>query len=319
MTQMAILFPGQGSQEVGMGRDLAEANPEVMELWKKAERISGIRLREIYWDGDEAHMADTKNLQPALTVANLGVWVAMAGKLAPSAVAGHSLGEYAALGAAGVLPFDTLLELVALRGKLMSQADPSGNGAMAAIVKLSAEEVAACIEETRPAANEILVVANYNTPAQTVVSGSKSAIERMQGVVKEHKGRAIPLAVSGAFHSPLMQEAAKEMEVALNAISKSAWQHAKFPVYPNANPSPITDFAAIHKLLAVQMTSSVHWVPTVRNQFTQGVRLFVECGPKNVLSKMVDPILTGFAGEKTEPPLWESKNIGTLEQVKEWA
>lgn len=138
----AVLFPGQGSQEPGMGRDVAEASKEAMELWKKAEQISGLPLRAVYWESDDAAlMADTKHLQPALTVVNVTLWQALSGKLSPACAAGHSLGEYSALAAAGSLSPESALELVSLRGKLMADADPDGKGGMAAILKLNREAV----------------------------------------------------------------------------------------------------------------------------------------------------------------------------------
>ena len=191
----AVLFPGQGSQEPGMGRDVAEASKEAMELWKKAEQISGLPLRAVYWESDDAAL-----LQPALTVVNVTLWQALSGKLSPACAAGHSLGEYSALAAAGALSPESTLELVSLRGKLMADADPDGKGGMVNEIAKAAAE----------ATGEILIVANHNTPAQFVISGTKAAVEAALPLVKEKKGRAVPLPVSGAFHSPLMDTAAQE-------------------------------------------------------------------------------------------------------------
>lgn len=317
MSTTALLFPGQGSQEPGMGRDLAEANADIMALWKKAERISGHPLRDIYWSDDTAAMARTNYLQPALTVANMAVWMHLAGKCQPMAAAGHSLGEYSALAAAGVLPLDAVLELVSLRGRLMNEADPDSKGAMAAVLKLNAAQVTECIEEARQASGELLVVANYNTPAQFVASGTQKAITALQECVKVRKGRALPLAVSGAFHSPLLAEAAAEMEKAIHALPRSTWNNARFPVFTNTTGKGFTDANALQNELCKQMTSSVFWVDTVQNLFSAGARHFVECGPKNVLSRMVDPILAEFpaaAPAEGEEKPWLAEPASVLPQ-----
>lgn len=315
----ALLFPGQGSQESGMSRDLAESDNEAMALWKKAERISGIALREIYWEGDANAMADTRNLQPGLTAANLACWMKLAPRFVPAAAAGHSLGEFSALAAAGVLPVDTVLELVALRGRLMSEADPEGNGAMAAVVKLGLDEVQTCVSESAEATGEMVGIANYNTPGQFVVSGTRTAIGDLQTRAKAAGGRAIPLAVSGAFHSPMMRDAAAELAKAIDGVNKSAWSKARFPLYCNARPEPVQDPDRIRDLLKRQMTSSVFWIDTITRQWDRGCRLFVECGPKNVLSKMVDPILKAHApaaaSHSDDTPAWRVSGAGGLEQI----
>lgn len=295
----ALLFSGQGAQELGMGRELAEQDSEVMELWKKAERISKIPLRGIYWEGGE-NMDDTARLQPALTVVNFSLWMRLSAWVKPAGTAGHSLGEYAALAAAGVLKIDEVLELVTLRGRLMSQADPDGVGAMAAIVKLDQAGAKALVNDIRAAMGEEpdkeLRIANYNTPAQFVASGSKEAISALVAEAKERKARALPLAVSGAFHSPYMAEAAGEMA---KAIGKCDFRGARFPVYSNATAVGASDAGAIKEALLKQMTSSVYWIDTVRNIFKDKMTDFVECSPKNVLAKMVGQILDGNDGEFT--------------------
>ena len=316
----ALLFPGQGSQEPGMGRDAAEADAAVMDLWKKAEAASGLPLREIYWDSeDQTAQADTRALQPALTVVNLSLWRALSRKLNPSATAGHSLGEYSARAAAGVLPEATVIELVALRGKLMSEADPHGVGGMAAVLKLSQPEVEACVAKAAEASGEMIVVANYNTPGQIVISGTKAAVAKAQELVKEAKGRAVPLPVSGAFHSPLMKEAACEMGKAIAAVGKGSWSNARFPVYANATAKPASDSEAIRDSLTIQMTSSVYWISTIAAQWDNGARVFVECGPKGVLTKMVEPILKAHApaaaASSDATPAWTATGVGTLEAI----
>ena len=275
----AVLFPGQGSQEPGMGRDVAEASKEAMELWKKAEQISGLPLRAVYWESDDAAlMADTKYLQPALTVVNVTLWQALSGKLSPACAAGHSLGEYSALAAAGALSPESTLELVSLRGKLMADADPDGKGGMAAILKLNREAVNEIAKAAAEATGEILIVANHNTQAQFVISGTKAAVEAALPLVKEKKGRAVPLPVSGAFHSPLMDTAAQE-------------------------------------LATVQMISSVLWIDTIANQWHDGIRSWVEVGPKGTLSRMVKPILDAVPVEEEVA----ITAVGSLEGVNAFA
>lgn len=300
MVKTALLFPGQGSQELGMGRDLAEKDSSIMDLWRKAEEISGIELREIYWDGDEKAMPKTEYLQPALTTVNLSIWQALSKKLSPACTAGHSLGELSALGAARVLPIDDLISLATLRGKLMSQADPKEEGAMAALVRIDLDKTKELVEKVQKNTGEMLVIANYNTPGQYVVSGTKKSIENIGEEVKKIKGRAITLAVSGAFHSPMMKEASNEFTDAINALDKGKWNNAIFPVYSNSSATSETDREAIKDNFIMQMTSSVFWIDSIRNQWDSGVKVFVECGPKQVLSKMVGQILKDYTEEEAK-------------------
>jgi len=304
---VAVLFPGQGSQEKGMGRDLAEAKSDAMDLWKKAEKISGLSLREIYWDGDDAAMADTRNLQPAMTVTTLNLWREMAGKLDPMGFAGHSLGEYAALAAAKALPVDQVLELVSLRGRLMAEAG-GGDGAMAAILKVSLEDVEAIVAKAAGATGGTLLVANYNTPGQYVISGRKDAVDQAAGLCKEVKGRAIPLAVSGAFHSPMMAEAATEIE---KIIRKADWKAPSAPVFANVTGKGESGPEKLMGLLTRQMTSSVRWIDTMGAMYEEGARVFVEIGPKGVLAKMVKPNLEGREGVS-------ATNVATMQAVEEF-
>ncbi len=302
---LSILFPGQGSQEPNMGRDLAEADSAAMNLWKKAESISGIDLRGIYWDGDEAEMANTRNLQPALTVVNVALWMHIAGKTAPQCAAGHSLGEFSALAAAEALSVDAVLETVSLRGRLMAEADPDGNGTMAAVLKMALADVEAVVQESAEAVGEMIRVANYNTPGQFVLSGTRAAIADAAERVKARKGRAVPLAVSGAFHSPLMNEAAKELEGHMAGLS---WNKPKFPVYCNVSGTAVADAASLKDIMPRQMTSSVMWIDTICNQYVAGIRRFVEVGPKGVLGKMLGQILKPVA----QGDDWSCSSVGNL-------
>ncbi len=297
MSHTALLFPGQGAQEAGMGKSLAEHSSDAMDLWKKAENISGLPLREIYWDGDEAAMSDTRALQPALTVVNLALWQSLVGRVNVTCTAGHSLGEYASLAAAKALPFAEVLELVSLRGRLMAEADPSGVGAMAAILKLEQGKVQELATALAEECGEMLLIANYNTPGQFVLSGTKNSIELALGRVKELKGRGIALKVSGAFHSPLMSDAAAELAPVLR---KAAWAKPSMPVYCNVHGKAVQDAELLRECMIAQMTSSVQWIETVQNQWKDGTRAFVEVGPKAVLSKMVGPCLAPVISEGEE-------------------
>lgn len=309
----AILFPGQGSQEAGMGRDLAESNNDSMALWKKAETISGLPLRSIYWEsGDPALMADTRNLQPALTVVNLSLWLELAPHVRPRAGAGHSLGEYSAYAASGALSADTVLELVSLRGALMADADPAGRGGMAALLKLSREDAEAVAREAAESAGELLIVANYNTPAQFVLSGAKKALEAALPLAKARKGRAMPLSVSSAFHTPLMEKAASEMA---GALRKAVWNRPRFPLYSNVTGGAVTDGESLRDLACRQMTSPVLWIDTIAAQWADGVRTWLEVGPKGVLTRMVKPILDPLGGTEAA----EALSIDSREAVRELA
>ena len=302
----AVLFPGQGSQEKGMGRDLAEREPDCLDLWKKAEKASGLALREIYWDGEEADMARTDALQPAMTAVNLSLWLRAGSRLAPVGVAGHSLGEFSALAAAGVLSLDHVFSLTALRGKLMSQAGGPDQG-MTAVLKLSLEQVEQIAAQAAEATGALCIAANRNTPAQFVLSGHKSALENAAEQVKEAKGRAVPLAVSGAFHSPLVAEAAAELA---KAMDKMDWRAPRIPVVLNVTAAPEPDPAKLAEAMTKQMVSPVRWIETMACLWGLGARRFVELGPKGVLSRMCSPNLAPLGAAEGE---WSAEGASTLE------
>lgn len=304
----AILFPGQGSQVRDMALALAEADEDYMYWWQKAENVCKLPLREIYWGGDDKDMADTAALQPALTVANMTLFMYAEKKIKCDCFAGHSLGEYSALAAARVLGMDETLELVSLRGKLMAQAGGEGQG-MAAILKMDREGVEAMVEAAKAETGAPLVVANYNTPGQYVISGMKPALDAAAAVAKEKKGRAIPLPVSGAFHSPLVDEAAAEFK---KQLAKADWHAPKGAVYFNATAKSEADPAAIAGIMANQMTSSVYWTDINQAQYEDGARTFYEIGPKGVLAKMLGQNLKGLDG-------WTGANLDTADAIDEAA
>ncbi len=302
---IAVIFPGQGSQEKGMGRDVAEQFGWAMALWETAEKESGLGLREIYWDGEASDMADTRALQPALSVVNITLWMAAKEKLSPTGVAGHSLGEYSALAAAGVLSPEETIKAVTLRGRLMAECGGDDQG-MAAVVKLPVEQVQEMVSRAANETGKTLVVANYNSPGQVVVSGQSEALNVLAGAVKQAKGRAITLAVSGAFHSPLIAEAAKEFKQLLVTLD---WKAPAIPIFFNATAKTEKNIAAIEQIMCDQMTSSVRWMQIMNNMFDAGARRFAEVGPKNVLSKLAGQNLKDRDGVET-------LNIASLEAVQ---
>lgn len=301
---LSIVFPGQGSQEPGMGRDLAEHWPEAMDLWKKAESLSGLPLRDIYWDTDAEAMAATRNLQPALTVVNISLWRFAASHLRPAATAGHSLGEFAALYAASVLSTDDLLSLVCLRGRLMEEAS-NPDGRMAAILKLAESQVRSLVEDAARATGQEIRIANFNTPAQFVISGHAQAVDHVMVAAKALKGRGLVLPVSNAFHSPYMAEAGAELA---RYMDKMNWHDPRIPVYTNVTARPEHSGTALREIVKTQMTSSVLWTQIVENQFADGIRVFAEFGPKGALSRMVDQILKNKDGVRTH-------SLSTLEHT----
>lgn len=300
MLPTAFLFPGQGSQELNMGRDVAEAQSSAMDMWVLAEKLSGIKLREIYWASSESgpdsapapEMSDTKALQPALSVVNMTLWHALPDKSAVGPIigmAGHSLGEYAALAASGTLGVEDMLRAVCVRGKLMAGAGREGQG-MAAVVKLPLSTVEQIVDRAAKTSGAFLRIANHNSPAQFVISGEKPALDAAAALVKEAKGRAVPLAVSGAFHSPLISEAANEFAKVLDGLD---WRKPAFPVCMNVTGMPESDPGILKTLSTAQMTSSVMWTTTMQSLYAAGARRFAEIGPKGVLAKLVAPNLEG--------------------------
>ncbi|MDQ7032527.1 MAG: ACP S-malonyltransferase [Desulfonauticus sp.] len=302
----ALLFPGQGSQEKGMGRDLAEYWPEAMELWKLGEKISGLPLREIYWDGGAEDQAQTRYLQPAMTVCNLCFWGYLKNQLKPQAVAGHSLGEYSALVAAKVISLADALKLVSIRGELMQEAGNFAPGAMVAVLKISYKDLEKIVSDL--AQQGIILIANYNTPLQYVVSGENHLIDALLTKIKEiKKARAIKLPVSGAFHSPLMKEAALELA---KEIEKIDFSSPEIPIYLNTTGNKELNGDTIKEILKKQMTSSVKWIQLIESMYDHDIKNYLEIGPKNVLSKMTAQILH----DKEEVTIYKCSNLKETKQ-----
>lgn len=283
MAGMALLFPGQGSQYVGMGKEIHDRFPAAREVFDKAEALIEMPLRKLCFEGPMEELTLTRHLQPAVTVVDLGILETLKGLgYAPAAVAGHSLGEYAALYAAGVLTLEDTLRLVKSRGALMDQAAQKYPGTMAAVMGLPAEKLEALLASLQ--SRGAIGSANFNTPEQTVISGSKDLVQEASRLVAEQGGKAVPLAVSGAWHSPLMEEALEAFEQVLAPVS---FQPPRCPIYLNVTGQAEKDPSRIKELMGRQIGSSVRWVQIVQTLRDDGFTQYVEVGPKKVLLGLV--------------------------------
>lgn len=283
MAGMAFLFPGQGSQYVGMGREIHDQYPAAREVFDRAEALLEMPLRKLCFEGPMEELTLTRNLQPAVTVVDLAILEALKGLgYEPSAVAGHSLGEYSALYAAGVLSLEDTLKLVKSRGALMDQAAQKYPGAMAAVMGLSADKLGALLAGLQ--SRGAIGPANFNTPEQTVISGSKELVAEASRLAAEQGGKAVPLAVSGAWHSPLMQEAMGAFQEVLAPVS---FQPPRCPVYLNVTGQVEKDPVRIKEIMGRQIGSSVRWVQIVQALREDGFSQYVEVGPKKVLLGLV--------------------------------
>lgn len=272
-----ILLPGQGAQEVGMGRDLAETFPEADELYVRAEEILDVPLRRICWEGPEEELTRTENAQPAILLHSYAVWRLLSPDLRDAArmAAGHSLGEFTAYLVAGALSFPDALRLVRRRGELMARSD---EGTMAAVLGLDDRAV----EEACEAVDGVVVAANYNAPGQVVISGAVDGVEAASGRAREAGARRVlPLDVSGAFHSPLMEVARKGLAEALRDVEL---KDPDFPVVANVTAEPVTDAGRARELLVRQLTSPVRWAATMRRMRDLGAERWLELGPGKVLA-----------------------------------
>jgi [acyl-carrier-protein] S-malonyltransferase len=287
MAKMAFLFPGQGSQYVGMGKDLYDHDPAARELFDLAEEVTGLPLKRLCFEGPMPELTETVNLQPAVTVVNLCLHQALIkGGVAPSAVCGHSLGEYSALFAAGVLSAGDTVKAVQMRGALMQREAERHPGAMAAVIGLAPDKLAGLVEPL--AAEGPLALANFNTPEQTVISGAKELVARSSDAAKAAGARVVPLKVSGAWHSPLMADAGPDFAAFLATLS---FEKPSLPVYLNATAAPETDPERLRQAMSRQLTSPVRWADLILNLKHTGVDTWVEVGPKNVLKGLVRKIL----------------------------
>ena len=280
----AYVFPGQGAQFVGMGKDLYDNNPKAHELFEKANDILGFRITDLMFAGTDEDLRQTAVTQPAIFLHSVLLAISLGDEFKPSMVAGHSLGEFSALVAAGALSFEDGLRLVAARANAMQKACELTESTMAAVIALPDEKV----EEICAGIDGVVVCANYNCPGQLVISGEVAAIDKACELLKAAGAkRALKLKVGGAFHSPCMEPARAELAA---AIEKTQIHTPVCPVYQNVDALPHTDPAEIKANLVAQLTAPVRWTQTVRNMIADGATEFVELGPGKVLQGLVAKI-----------------------------
>ncbi|MEP7289305.1 MAG: ACP S-malonyltransferase [Chloroflexota bacterium] len=300
----ALVFPGQGSQQVGMGADLVQQYPAARQVFEEADHILGFALSNICFEGPAESLDETSNTQPALYVigvAVLRVLEAQFGALTPIAAAGHSLGEFTALTAAGALPFSQGVALVRERGRLMKEAGEQSKGAMAALLGPDLTDVQIICEQASTQIGQPVVVANDNCPGQIVISGDEAAVECALTLAKAHGAkRAVRLAVSVAAHSPLMAHAAQAFH---HVLIRTTFETPRFPVIGNVNATPLRSSEDIYTELNAQLTSSVQWTRSVQALLGLGTKTFIELGAKDVLTgllRRIDRSANGVAVNNPE-------------------
>ncbi len=301
---IAAVFPGQGSQFVGMGADLARRWEPAAEVFETVDRALGFSLSRLCWEGPEEELRLTANTQPALLAHSVAAWrVLEAEGFQVRAMAGHSLGEYSALVAAGALPLEEAARLVRRRGELMQEAVPVGRGAMAAVIGLEEPELVSVCEESSSEA-AVVVPANFNAPGQVVIAGEAGAVRRAAELARERGARkVIPLRVSAPFHSPLMRPAREALEPHLRA---AAWSDPRVPVYRNVDAAPARRGTEAMEGLIRQVDSPVLWTETIRRMRADGTDTFLEVGAGTVLCGLIRRI---DRGARCAP-------AGTVEQIE---
>lgn len=280
----AYVFPGQGAQYSGMGKDLYESNPKARALFDKADEILGFKISEIMFGGTDEELKQTRVTQPAIFLHSVALAVALGEEFQPDMVAGHSLGELSALTAAGALSFEDGLRLVSARAEAMQKACEVKPSTMAAVIALADEKV----EEVCAGVDGVVVAANYNCPGQVVISGEVESVQAACVALKEAGAkRALPLNVSGAFHSPMMEPARAELQ---KAIEATEFHTPRCAVYQNVDAQPHTDPVEIKQNLIAQLTSPVRWTQSVERMCADGATAFEELGPGQVLQGLIKKI-----------------------------
>lgn len=292
MSKHAYVFPGQGAQFVGMGKDLYDNFPKAKELFDQANEILGFNITDIIFNGTDEDLKQTKVTQPAVFLHSVIRAICLGDDFKPDMVAGHSLGEFSALVAAGVLSFEDGLRLVSKRALAMQAACELQPSTMAAVLGLEDEKV---VEVLKSITNEVVVAANFNCPGQLVISGSIAGVEQACEALKNAGAkRALPLKVGGAFHSPLMEPAREELA---KAIEETNFSSPKCPIYQNVVAHAVTEPQEIKKNLIAQLTAPVRWTECVRAMISDGATLFTEVGPGTVLQGLVKKIDSSISAE----------------------
>lgn len=300
MARIAFMFPGQGSQKVGMGREFAERNPELLERYfKRADDLLGYGLSDLCFNGPEEALRQTDNTQPAIFVVSMAILdLLRSNDVQPEAAVGHSLGEYSALVCAGVLRFDDALRLVRRRGQLMAEVNQRTPGAMAAVMGLEPEEVDAVCAAARDEGAGVVEAANYNTPEQTVISGEAGAVQRAVALAKAAGAeRVVPLQVGAPFHCSLMNDMANEFA---NELDLYPFADPRIPVIANVTGDYVRTADEVKEALRRQVAGSVRWTATVRRLADDGYDTFIEVGPGRVLTGMnmkINPDCPAYGSE----------------------